>query len=97
MFLEARGEHHQRPCSSRLPDPVLWSLSVTSHRVNPPPAHTARYSIPTFWSCDLDVPLTPIKSCVSEERPQKYEVITAGAYGKSIMDAIYMVGPGVQA
>jgi isopenicillin N synthase-like dioxygenase len=67
-----------------------------SHRVNPPLGHIARYSIPTFWSCDLEVPLVPIKSCVSDERPQKYEVITAGAYGKSIMDAIYMVGPGVE-
>jgi isopenicillin N synthase-like dioxygenase len=64
-----------------------------SHRVVPPPAATPRYSIPTFWGCDHEVPLIPIPTCVSNEHPSKYDIVTAGAYVKSRMDATYSVGP----
>lgn len=39
-----------------------------------------RYSIPLFFGTDYDVLLEPIPSCVSGERPAKYEVITAGEF-----------------
>ncbi|ETI20821.1 hypothetical protein G647_07163 [Cladophialophora carrionii CBS 160.54] len=39
-----------------------------------------RYSIPFFYGLDRRMPLLPIPSCVSEERPAKYEVMTAGEY-----------------
>ncbi|GLB38176.1 putative iron ascorbate-dependent oxidoreductase family protein [Lyophyllum shimeji] len=48
-----------------------------------------RYSIPVFFGTDYDVPLEPISTCVSPENPAKYEVITAGAYVKSRLDATY--------
>lgn len=75
----------------------LNESSSNSHRVVPPPADTARYSIPTFWGCDHDVPLIPIPTCVSEEHPSKYEIVTAGAYVKGRMAETYSVGPKEEA
>lgn len=73
------GAHQlTRPCLGR-------------HRAVPPPAFTPRYSIPTFWGCDVDVPLIPIPTCVSTERPSKYEVVTAGAYVQSRLEETYKV------
>ncbi|KAH9891881.1 Clavaminate synthase-like protein [Cubamyces lactineus] len=48
-----------------------------------------RYSIPLFFGTDYDVKLEPIPSCVSPERPAKYEVVTAGEYVKERLKATY--------
>ncbi|KAJ7046426.1 hypothetical protein C8F04DRAFT_1064213 [Mycena alexandri] len=48
-----------------------------------------RYSIPLFFGTDYDVRLEPITSCVSADRPAKYEVITAGEYIKGRLQATY--------
>jgi len=49
----------------------------------------ARYSIPLFFGTDYNVPLEALPSCVSDERPAKYEVVTAGDYVKSRLEATY--------
>ncbi|KAJ9104194.1 hypothetical protein QFC20_004632 [Naganishia adeliensis] len=81
----------------RIGAPYIPGTFVINHRVVPPPADTARYSIPTFWGCDHDVPLIPIPTCVSEEHPSKYEIVTAGAYVKGRMAETYSVGPKEEA
>ncbi|KAI0072208.1 Clavaminate synthase-like protein [Panus rudis PR-1116 ss-1] len=48
-----------------------------------------RYSIPLFFGTDYHVRLEPIPSCVSAERPPKYEVVTAGDYVKERLKAAY--------
>jgi len=48
-----------------------------------------RYSIPLFFGTDYDVKLEPLPSCVSEDNPAKYEVVTAGDYVKSRLEATY--------
>ncbi|KAG7088766.1 hypothetical protein E1B28_012732 [Marasmius oreades] len=48
-----------------------------------------RYSIPLFFGTNYDVMLEPIPSCVSEDFPPKYEVVTAGEYVKSRLEATY--------
>lgn len=48
-----------------------------------------RYSIPLFFGTDYDVRLEPIPSCVSEDRPPKYEVVTAGDYVQERLKAAY--------
>jgi len=48
-----------------------------------------RYSIPLFFGTDYNVKLEPIPSCVSPDRPPKYEVVTAGEYVKSRLQATY--------
>ncbi|TRM62097.1 hypothetical protein BD626DRAFT_631280 [Schizophyllum amplum] len=48
-----------------------------------------RYAIPLFFGTDYDVRLEPIPGCVSAERPAKYEVITAGDYVQSRLQATY--------
>ncbi|KAH9922954.1 uncharacterized protein B0H18DRAFT_1016332 [Fomitopsis serialis] len=49
-----------------------------------------RYSIPLFFGTDYDVKLEPIPSCVSLDRPPKYEDVTAGDYVKSKLQATYV-------
>jgi isopenicillin N synthase-like dioxygenase len=39
-----------------------------------------RYSVPFFWGLDRRTVLEPIEGCVTEERKNKYEVMTAGEY-----------------
>ncbi|KIW47106.1 uncharacterized protein PV06_02706 [Exophiala oligosperma] len=39
-----------------------------------------RYSIPFFFGMDRNMVMEPIPSCISEENPAKYPVITAGEY-----------------
>ncbi|KAF8895248.1 2OG-Fe-II oxygenase [Infundibulicybe gibba] len=51
-----------------------------------------RYSIPLFFGTDYDVKLEPIPSCVSAERPPRYDVVTAGEYVKSRLQATYNHG-----
>ncbi|KAI0060472.1 Clavaminate synthase-like protein [Artomyces pyxidatus] len=48
-----------------------------------------RYSIPLFFGTDYDVRLEPIPSCVSEDRPVHYEVVTAGEYVKERLKKAY--------
>jgi len=48
-----------------------------------------RYSIPLFFGTDYDVLLEPIPTCVTPGSPSKYEVITAGEYVKSRLEATY--------
>ncbi|KAH9850226.1 2OG-Fe-II oxygenase [Lenzites betulinus] len=48
-----------------------------------------RYSMPLFFGTDYDVKLEPLPSCVSADFPPKYEVVTAGEYVKSRLEATY--------
>ncbi|KIP04232.1 hypothetical protein PHLGIDRAFT_25703 [Phlebiopsis gigantea 11061_1 CR5-6] len=48
-----------------------------------------RYSIPLFFGTDYDVKLEALPSCVSEDCPAKYEVVAAGEYVKSRLEATY--------
>ncbi|TFK63133.1 Clavaminate synthase-like protein [Pluteus cervinus] len=48
-----------------------------------------RYSIPLFFGTDYDVRLEPIPTCVSDDMPAKYEIVTAGEYVKSRLEATY--------
>ncbi|KIO02790.1 hypothetical protein M404DRAFT_147420 [Pisolithus tinctorius Marx 270] len=48
-----------------------------------------RYSIPLFFGIDYNVRLEPIPGCVSPDNPAKYEVVTAGEYVKSRLEATY--------
>jgi len=48
-----------------------------------------RYSIPLFFGTDYNVKLEPIPSCISPDRPPRYEVITAGEYVKGRFQATY--------
>ncbi|KAF7309246.1 Fe2OG dioxygenase domain-containing protein [Mycena indigotica] len=48
-----------------------------------------RFSIPLFFGTDYDVRLEPIPSCVSPDRPAKYETITAGEYIQGRLKATY--------
>ncbi|KAF9453148.1 Clavaminate synthase-like protein [Macrolepiota fuliginosa MF-IS2] len=48
-----------------------------------------RYSIPLFFGTDYEVLLEPIPTCVSPGTPIKYEVVTAGEYVRSRLEATY--------
>ncbi|KAI0770560.1 Clavaminate synthase-like protein [Fomes fomentarius] len=48
-----------------------------------------RYSMPLFFGTDYDVMLEALPSCVSDDYPAKYEVVTAGEYVKSRLEATY--------
>uniref|UniRef100_A0A093XCR5 Gibberellin 3-beta-dioxygenase 4 n=1 Tax=Talaromyces marneffei PM1 TaxID=1077442 RepID=A0A093XCR5_TALMA len=39
-----------------------------------------RYSLPFFWGIDRKTLLNPIPTCVSDDNPNKYPVVTAGEY-----------------
>lgn len=39
-----------------------------------------RYSAPFFWGFDRKSVLNPVSTCVSEDNPYKYPVMTAGEY-----------------
>ncbi|KAL1405007.1 hypothetical protein Q8F55_008625 [Vanrija albida] len=71
-----------------------WTNDIfvsTRHRVLPARARD-RYSIPFFFGCDHDVVMDPIPTCVSEDRPNKYEVMTAGDYVHMRLSDIYAAG-----
>ncbi|WVQ82711.1 hypothetical protein IAT38_004843 [Cryptococcus sp. DSM 104549] len=68
-----------------------WTNDIfvsTRHRVLPALSKD-RYSMPFFFGCDHDVPLIPPETCVSEDRPARYEVMTAGAYVHMRLSDIY--------
>lgn len=48
-----------------------------------------RYSIPLFFGTDYDVTLEALPSCVSQDRPAKYEPVKAGDYVKARLAASY--------
>jgi len=48
-----------------------------------------RYSMPLFFGTDYDVKLVAIPSCVSEDRPAKYPVVTAGDHVEERLKAAY--------
>ncbi|KAJ7644457.1 hypothetical protein FB45DRAFT_897973 [Roridomyces roridus] len=68
-----------------------WTNDVftsTLHRVTNRSGRE-RYSMPLFFGTDYDVRLEPIQSCVSPDRPAKYEVVTAGDYVQSRLQESY--------
>ncbi|KAI0717304.1 Clavaminate synthase-like protein [Fomitopsis betulina] len=68
-----------------------WSndvLKSTVHRaINR--SGVERYSIPLFFGTDYNVKLEPFPGCVTEDNPAKYEVVIAGEYVKSRLEATY--------
>ncbi|KAI5988338.1 hypothetical protein EDD15DRAFT_2531711 [Pisolithus albus] len=48
-----------------------------------------RYSIPLFFGLDPNVEVEPLPSCVSPERPAKYERINSGEYVQKLMQEMY--------
>lgn len=58
-------------------------LKSTTHRVVNPPReewHKPRLSIPFFLHPKAEMDLTVLDHCVTDDRPQQYEPITAGEY-----------------
>ncbi|KAF2137348.1 uncharacterized protein K452DRAFT_341350 [Aplosporella prunicola CBS 121167] len=50
----------------------------TVHKVQK--SDTERYSAPLFWGFDRGKLLGPVATCVSEDNPMKYPVVTGGEY-----------------
>jgi isopenicillin N synthase-like dioxygenase len=48
-----------------------------------------RYSIPLFFGTNYDVLLEPLPGCVSPGETPKYDIVTAGEYVKSRLEATY--------
>jgi len=48
-----------------------------------------RYSVPLFFGTDYDVKLEALPTCVTADNPAKYQVVTAGEYVKSRLEATY--------
>ncbi|KAF7299439.1 2OG-Fe oxygenase [Mycena indigotica] len=68
-----------------------WTNDVfksTVHRVTNR-SGLERYSIPLFFGTDYDVLLEPLPSCISEDYPPQYEVVTAGDYVKRRLEETY--------
>ncbi|KIM65206.1 hypothetical protein SCLCIDRAFT_1212333 [Scleroderma citrinum Foug A] len=78
---------------------MRWSndtLKSTLHRVCAP-SHDQingmvkeRYSIPFFMGADVNALVECLPSCWSEDRPQKYEPVTAAGYIDMRLNAIYV-------
>ncbi|KAG1901781.1 flavonol synthase/flavanone 3-hydroxylase [Suillus fuscotomentosus] len=77
---------------------MRWSndtLKSTLHRVRAPPNDgklemiKERFSIPYFMSSDRDILIDCLPGCWDEDRPKKYEPVTAGAYIDMRLDATY--------
>ena len=49
----------------------------------------SRYSIPLFMGVDSDTLVSCLPSCVSEDRPARYEPITAGEYLERRLNETY--------
>ncbi|KIO06116.1 hypothetical protein M404DRAFT_999336, partial [Pisolithus tinctorius Marx 270] len=48
-----------------------------------------RYSIPLFFGTDYHVQIKPMPSCVSPERPPRYEPVAAGDYVHQHLQEVY--------
>ncbi|KIO08172.1 hypothetical protein M404DRAFT_997101, partial [Pisolithus tinctorius Marx 270] len=48
-----------------------------------------RYSIPLFFGMDYHVQIKPMLSCVSPERPPRYEPVAAGDYVHQRLQEVY--------
>ncbi|KIM69940.1 hypothetical protein SCLCIDRAFT_1207190 [Scleroderma citrinum Foug A] len=59
-----------------------WTNDIFRSTVHRATSNTGvpRYSVPLFFGTDYHVPIEAIPSCVSADRPPKYESITAGDY-----------------
>lgn len=77
---------------------MRWSndtLKSTLHRVCAPPNDgklgmvKERFSIPYFMSPDRDLLIDCLPGCWDEDRPKKYEPVTAGEYIDMRLDATY--------
>lgn len=69
---------------------MRWTNDVyvsTPHRVLPPPKE--RLSIAFFLDPNPEAEITPLPSCVSAERPARYEPISGADYLRSRLDATY--------
>ncbi|OSX57172.1 hypothetical protein POSPLADRAFT_1186096 [Postia placenta MAD-698-R-SB12] len=68
-----------------------WSNDIFKSTVHRAVNRTGiqRFSMPLFFGTDYNVKLEPLPGCVSEENPAKYEVVTAGDYVKSRLEATY--------
>jgi isopenicillin N synthase-like dioxygenase len=60
----------------------------TKHRVANR-AGVDRYAIPFFWGCNDDVVLEPLPTCVSDDRPARYEPITYGELSRWFVQRNY--------
>ena len=60
----------------------------TPHRVISPTT-APRYSVPVFVNPDYDAVVSCVPSCVTEERPCRYEPVVAGEYLVSRFDDTY--------
>jgi len=76
---------------------MRWSndtLKSTLHRVCAPPNNgmgmiRERFSIPYFMSPDRDLLVDCLPGCWDEDRPKKYEPVTAGEYVDLRLNATY--------
>ncbi|KAI6123630.1 hypothetical protein EDD16DRAFT_630190 [Pisolithus croceorrhizus] len=53
-----------------------------------------RYSIPLFIGADPDVDVEPLPSCVSPDRPARYEIINSGEYVRQRLRDMYQQSIG---
>ncbi|CAK5269843.1 unnamed protein product [Mycena citricolor] len=68
-----------------------WTNDIfksTRHRVTNR-SGLERYSMPLFFGTDYDVLLEPLPGCVTEDRPARYPVVSAGEYVKRRLEETY--------
>ncbi|OJA14760.1 hypothetical protein AZE42_06235 [Rhizopogon vesiculosus] len=85
LFFTLMVEFHVQPWFARWTNDVFKS---TVHRVVNRNS-IDRYSIPLFFGSDDDVNIEPIASCISAERPARYEPITAGEYVNQCLKTLF--------
>lgn len=65
----------------------------TMHRVIPP-IGAPRYSVPVFVTGDWDAHVETLPSCITDERPLRYEPVLAGPYLQSRLDDTFAYRTG---
>ncbi|KAI5981507.1 hypothetical protein EDC04DRAFT_2874881 [Pisolithus marmoratus] len=70
---------------------ALWTNDIFKSTVHRAMNRSGRrrYSMGLFFGADYNVRLEPIPGCMSSDNPAKYEVVTAGDFVKSRMEATY--------